>query len=86
MIPKFVTAMLAGRSPTVHGDGRQSRDFTFVDNVVQANLAAAAAPDAPGGVFNAACGRQYSLLDLIGLVNHIFRRRDQTAIHGGACR
>jgi UDP-glucose 4-epimerase len=46
VIPKFVTAMLAGRRPTVFGDGRQSRDFTFIDNVVAGNLAAESAPEA----------------------------------------
>ena len=44
VIPKFVTAMLAGRQPTIFGDGLQSRDFTYIDNVVQGNLLAADAP------------------------------------------
>lgn len=69
VIPKFVTAMLRGERPVVFGDGGQSRDFTYVDNVVQANLAAAEAAGAAGRVFNAACGRQFTLLDLIGSIN-----------------
>jgi UDP-glucose 4-epimerase len=71
VIPLFVTAMLAGRRPTVFGDGRQSRDFTFIDNVVQGNLAAAEAPDAVGRVLNIACGRPFSLLDLIASINRV---------------
>ncbi len=65
VIPKFITAMLQSQPPTIYGDGRQSRDFTFIDNVVQANLRACTAPEAAGGVFNIACGERYSLLDLL---------------------
>ena len=69
VIPLFVTAMLAGRQPTVFGDGYQSRDFTYIDNVVAGNLAAAEAAEAPGRVFNVACGQQFTLLDLIASIN-----------------
>lgn len=71
VIPLFVTAMLAGRRPTIFGDGHQSRDFTFIDNVVQGNLAAAEVEDAVGRVFNVACGQQFSLLDLIATINRV---------------
>ncbi|NOY41709.1 MAG: SDR family oxidoreductase [Planctomycetes bacterium] len=71
VIPLFVTAMLAGKRPTIFGDGLQSRDFTYIENVVAGNLAAAEAPDAAGKVFNVACGRQSSLLDLIGSINRV---------------
>ncbi len=71
VIPLFVTAMLAGRRPTVFGDGSQSRDFTFIDNVVQGNLAAEAAPQAVGRVFNVACGQQFSLLEVIASINRV---------------
>jgi UDP-glucose 4-epimerase len=71
VIPLFVTAMLAGRRPTVYGDGSQSRDFTYVENVVQGNLAAATAPGVAGRVFNVACGQQFSLLDLIASINRV---------------
>jgi UDP-glucose 4-epimerase len=71
VIPKFVVAMLAGRRPTVFGDGLQSRDFTYVENVVRGNLAAAAAPGAAGRVINVACGRQATLLDLIASINRV---------------
>jgi len=71
VIPLFVTAMLAGKRPTVFGDGLQSRDFTYIDNIVAGNLAAADAPDASGRVFNVACGQQCSLLDLLASINRV---------------
>jgi UDP-glucose 4-epimerase len=71
VIPLFVTAMLAGRRPTVYGDGSQLRDFTYIENVVQGNLAAATAPGVAGRVFNVACGQQFSLLDLIASINRV---------------
>ncbi|MCC6173788.1 MAG: SDR family oxidoreductase [Chloroflexi bacterium] len=73
VIPKFIALMAAGERPVVHGDGTQSRDFTFIDNVVQANLKAAETPGVGGQVFNVACGQRYSLLDLIRLLNGIMR-------------
>lgn len=71
VIPRFVSAMLDGRRPTVYGDGQQSRDFTYIDNVVQGNLLAADAPRAAGQTINLACGREISLLDLIATINRI---------------
>ncbi|MGZ6954722.1 MAG: NAD-dependent epimerase/dehydratase family protein [Acidimicrobiia bacterium] len=67
VIPLFAAALLAGERPTVHGDGTQSRDFTFVSDVVAANLAAAAAPagEASGQAFNVAPGAGTSLLELL---------------------
>ena len=64
VIPKFVRAMLQGEQPTIFGDGSQSRDFTYIDNVVSANLLACAAPanKVSGSVFNVAAGRAFSLL------------------------
>lgn len=71
VIPLFITALLAGKRPTVYGDGGQSRDFTFVSNVVQGNLLAADAPAAQvsGQVINMANGRSLSLLELIAALN-----------------
>ena len=71
VIPLFITALLAGRRPTVFGDGHQSRDFTYVDNVVQGNLCAADAAGASGRVFNVANGRSTSLLDLLAELNRL---------------
>jgi UDP-glucose 4-epimerase len=69
VIPLFVTAMLAGRQPIIFGDGRQSRDFTFVQNVVHGNLLAANANDVAGKTINVACGEETDLLDLIAAIN-----------------
>jgi UDP-glucose 4-epimerase len=69
VIPLFIRALTAGERPVIHGDGRQSRDFTFVDDVVQANLRAAEAPNISGQVFNVACGRRTSLLELLRHLN-----------------
>lgn len=70
-IPLFVTAILEGRSPTVFGDGEQSRDFTYVDNVVHANLLASQAPEAPGKVLNCACGERVTVNHVIATINRI---------------
>ncbi len=73
VIPLFITAMSRGEQPFVEGDGTQSRDFTFVDNVVRANLLAAEAKGIGGEVFNIACGQAYTLLQLIAALNRILR-------------
>jgi UDP-glucose 4-epimerase len=69
VIPRFMEAMLAGRSPVIHGDGLQSRDFTYVVNVVQANLLAAEASNVSGNLYNIACGQRFTLLDLVDRIN-----------------
>ncbi|MFN8455558.1 MAG: SDR family oxidoreductase [Anaerolineae bacterium] len=71
VIPKFISQMLAGKSPTINGDGSQSRDFTFVKNVVRANLLAAEAPPQISGFYNVACGVRYTLMDLVDKLNEI---------------
>ena len=72
VIPLFITSILDGRSPTVHGDGGQTRDFTYIDNVVHGNLLACKAPaEATGQVYNLACGDKISLLDLIATINRV---------------
>jgi UDP-N-acetylglucosamine/UDP-N-acetylgalactosamine 4-epimerase len=65
VIPRFITALLNQTPLTIYGDGQQSRDFTFIANVVHANLLACTAPTVAGGVFNIACGERYTLLDLV---------------------
>jgi UDP-glucose 4-epimerase len=67
-IPRFVTRLLSGQRPIVYGDGLQTRDFVHVSDVVQANLLAATAPEAPGEIVNVASGRSASLLELIDLI------------------
>jgi UDP-glucose 4-epimerase len=69
VIPKFITGILAGHRPTIFGDGKQSRDFTYVDNVVHGNLLAADAPAAIGRTINVACGRSFNLTTLVDGIN-----------------
>ena len=69
VIPKFVTLMKQGQAPHIHGDGSQTRDFTFVDNVVDANLLALAAKDGFGTAYNIAAGRRVSLDELVEHLN-----------------
>jgi len=71
VIPIFITAILAGRPPVIFGDGGQSRDFTFVGDVVQANLLAADAPAAANQVMNVATGRSINLLELLAGLNEV---------------
>ncbi|HEY2894978.1 MAG TPA: SDR family oxidoreductase [Pirellulales bacterium] len=73
VIPLFITALLSGRQPTVYGDGRQSRDFTYIGNVVQGNLLAADvdATQVSGRTLNVANGRSTSLLELIAALNRL---------------
>ena len=70
-IPAFVTAILKDRPPTVYGDGEQSRDFTYIDNVVQANLLAARADKTNGEVVNIACGEAITVNAIIKLINEL---------------
>lgn len=67
VIPKFIQALSNGETPTVFGDGEQTRDFTYVDNAVDANLRAATVPKAAGGVFNIASGRPISINQMLQL-------------------
>ena len=78
VIPRFVTAGLAGKGVTIFGDGTQSRDFCYIDNTVEANLAAGAAPaaDASGRVFNVACGVATTLNDVVRLIGEIVGHDD----------
>lgn len=70
VIPLFIDALQAGEPPEVHGDGEQSRDFTYIDDVVAANLKAATAPaeSCSGKAYNIAGGAAYSLLDLLEIL------------------
>jgi len=69
VIPKFITAINENKSPIVYGDGTQSRDFTFVKNIVNANILAAESNET--GIFNVACGRRIILNDLVQIINEI---------------
>lgn len=71
VIPRFITALLNGECPIIYGDGEQTRDFTFVDNCVKANLLAATADGVTGEVFNIAGGQQTSINQLFFLLREI---------------
>lgn len=81
VIPKFTNLMLKGERPTIYGDGTQSRDFTYIDNVVYGNLLATTAKDAPGETINLATGGQVVLNNLVDKLNVILGT-DLPPIHG----
>lgn len=70
-IPAFVSAILAGESPTIYGDGEQTRDFTYIDNVVHANMLAAQAAKTEGQVVNIACGQRVTVNQIIAQINQL---------------
>jgi len=74
VIPRFVSAALAGEGVTIYGDGEQSRDFCFIDDVVEANLAAASRPGISGGVFNVATGTAVSLNQIVRALEGVVSR------------
>lgn len=73
VIPRFITALIRGENPVIYGDGKQSRDFTYIDNVVQANLLAASVDnkEALNNVYNIAFGEQYTLLEMFMVMKGI---------------
>lgn len=78
VIPKFIESAIKGKPLEVHGDGKQSRDFSYISNVVSANILAAFAPSSvakDGEVFNVACGESHSLLDIIKILEKITARK-----------
>ena len=83
VLAKFITLMLRGEQPTIHGDGEQSRDFTYIDNAVEANLLACKAPAAKsaGQVFNVATGRRVTLNETFKLLQPLTNFAGQ-AKHG----
>jgi UDP-glucose 4-epimerase len=80
VIPKFIDALLHGRPPIIFGDGKQSRDFTYIENVVQANLLAVSAEQLHGEAINIACGKRTSLNQLLNILKEILGSR-QSPIH-----
>ena len=71
VIPKFIRSLREGTQPTIYGDGTQSRDFTYVANIVAANLLACTASEITGETLNIACGQRHTLLDLVAALNEI---------------
>lgn len=81
VIPLFIRAYAEGRAPFINGSGEQSRDFTYVENVVHGNLLAADAPDAPGRVINVACHGSVTVNDLASRVARLVGRPEIVPIH-----
>lgn len=78
VIPKFIQAALRGEPVEIHGDGLQTRDFTYVSNVVEANLLATKVPNTNGEVINIACRKRYSILDLVKGIGEILGKELKT--------
>ena len=74
VIPKFIKSLSSNLQPTVYGDGEQTRDFTYVENVIQANVKACTSNMAPGNVYNIGCGERYSINTLIALLNELLNK------------
>lgn len=75
VVPAFIFRMINDESPLIDGDGKQTRDFTFVSNVVEANISAALLKKDTGGeVFNVACGESYSVLDIVDNLNALMEK------------
>jgi nucleoside-diphosphate-sugar epimerase len=74
VIPNFITKMLKGEKPIIFGDGEQSRDFTFVSNVVEANILASKAQDVSGEAFNIACGERTTVNSLAKTINEVLKK------------
>jgi nucleoside-diphosphate-sugar epimerase len=71
VIPKFIVSILNDENPPVHGDGLQERDFTFIDNVIEANIKAATVKGISGEIFNVACGSSNTVLSIVYKINKI---------------
>lgn len=82
VIPLFISALREGRSPVINGDGEQTRDFTYIDNVVSANLLAAAGDQRSSGrVMNVACGNRVSLNQLLAILSDLLGATEVAPIH-----
>ncbi|MFH1678343.1 MAG: SDR family oxidoreductase [Candidatus Omnitrophota bacterium] len=77
VIPKFIHCILNNEPPPIYGTGRQSRDFTYIDNVVQANILSAVTPDINWAVLNIANGRDTAVLELVDILNKIMHKNIQ---------
>ncbi|MCM8783444.1 MAG: SDR family oxidoreductase [Candidatus Omnitrophica bacterium] len=75
VVPQFIVSLLHNERPPIYGDGKQSRDFTYIDNVVEANLLAMKIPGISGEVFNIASGKDYSVLALLKILNNILHKK-----------
>ncbi|HNV86461.1 MAG TPA: SDR family oxidoreductase [Candidatus Omnitrophota bacterium] len=74
VIPIFIYHLLKGKSPEIHWDGKQSRDFSYVDNVVEGNMLGMRAPAANGQIFNIACHEEHSVLEIFNEVKRLLKK------------
>ncbi len=74
VVPKFISVLRRGRDPLIYGDGKQSRDFTYVENVVDANVLATQTPKAGGEILNVACGTRVTILGLANFLGQVLSR------------
>ena len=79
VVSRFISALLSGEQPVIYGDGEQSRDFTYIDNVVAANLSAASSKGASGKVINVANGQRITLNELLSELKGLTGKQDVTA-------
>jgi nucleoside-diphosphate-sugar epimerase len=79
VVSRFISSLLSNERPVIYGDGEQSRDFTYIDNVVAANLNAASAKDAAGKVINVANGQRITLNELLAALKELTGKQDVTA-------
>jgi len=78
VIPKFIKLLMRDSSPIIYGDGNQTRDFTFINNVVEANLLACDASYVAGKAINIACGKSYSLNEMVATLNRLLEKNIQS--------
>jgi len=83
VVTRFISALLGNGRPVIFGDGEQSRDFTYIDNIVAANLSAATAPGAPGKVINVANGERITLNQLLAELKELTGRHDVNVEYAG---
>ena len=84
VIPKFIKSVLNGNSPTIYGDGEQTRDFTYIENVIEANLKGFCAPkEATGRAYNIACGNSTSINHLLQEINKLLDKKTQPVYKEG---
>ena len=86
VVPNFITALREGRPLTIYGDGEQSRDFTYVGNVVEANVLAMSAADVSGRVYNIACGRRITVNQLVAELEELMGAEARLRVRRGTAR
>ncbi|MFI5371469.1 MAG: SDR family oxidoreductase [Candidatus Eisenbacteria bacterium] len=79
VIPRFIQSLLAGQKPVIYGDGEQSRDFTYVQNAVEASLLACTAPEVAGETINVACGERVTLNQLVARIGSLIGVRAEVS-------